>query len=237
MKVFAIFAFFMAMFAMLCNSVSAQEMVALERRAPKSGLEASVDLLVKAHADVVAKVFAEVCQDADVSAAIKTNLRLQVSGLVNIDFGVGSRLSAAIQESIKAAVKAEVDADIKAEFTKNLRANIEAIIVKRCPKKDNLCIRTQAKTIVKDAANLTVKASAKIAAKIQAKLAARVKAAVDVQLKKFQINLLLIKINVTGDVAVSKSIGIKFKVAASVVAKACAEISAKLIAQIRAVCA
>ncbi|KAG0269254.1 hypothetical protein DFQ27_004316 [Actinomortierella ambigua] len=237
MKVFAVFAFFMAMFAMLCNSVSAQEMVALERRAPKAGFDASVDLVLKAHADIVAKVFAEVCQDADVSAAIKTNLRLQVSGFVNIDFGIGSRLSAAVQESIKAAVKAEVDADIKAEFTKNLRANVHAIIIKRCPKKDNVCIRAQAKNIVKDAANLTVKASAKISASIQAKLAARIKTALDIQLKKFQFNLIVVKVNITGDVAVSKSIGFKFKVAASAVAKACATISAKLIAQIRAVCA
>ncbi|KAG0226249.1 hypothetical protein BGW42_003808 [Actinomortierella wolfii] len=237
MKVFAVFAFFMAMFAMLCNSVSAQEMVALERRAPKSGFDASVDLLVKAHADVVAKAFAEVCQDADITLATKKNLRIQISGLINVDFGVGSRLSAAIQESIKAAVKAEVDAEVKAEFTKNLKANIQAIIVKRCSKKDNACIRAQAKNIVKDAANLTVKASAKIAAKIEAKLAAKIKAAVDVQLKKFQINLLIVKIKVTGDVAVSSSISAKFKVAASVVAKACADISVKLIAQIRAICA
>ncbi|KAG0265600.1 hypothetical protein BG011_004391 [Mortierella polycephala] len=241
MKTATFFAFFLAMFAMFCSAsavVASSAETALEKRAPKAqaAFDATIDLLVKQHSQIVVKAFADVCTDADVSSAIKTDLRVQISGLVNIDFGLGTKLSSALHASIKAAVKAEVNAQIKTEFSANLKANLSAIIVKVCPKKDAACIKLQAKKIVKEAAKLTVKASANISAKVQAKLQAKIKAAVDLQIKKFSVNLLLIKLNVTGDVNVSKQVGIKFKATADVCAKACASIEAKEVIQIRAIC-
>ncbi|KAF9582838.1 hypothetical protein BGW38_010697 [Lunasporangiospora selenospora] len=246
----AIFAFFLAMFAMLCsaNAVSipaeAASLEIVEKRgvsaktSTTAGFDATVNLLVKANADIVVKAFADVCTDADLSTAIKSNLRFEVKGgLFDFDFGIGSRLTTAVSASIKAAVKAEVDAEIKAEFTASLKANIAAIITKRCPKKDNACIRTQSKTIVSEAIKLTTKASAKISAKISAKLDARIKAAVEVQLKKFQLNLLIVRISIKGDIEVSKSIVIKFKATAGLIVKACASIQAKLVSQIKTICA
>ncbi|KAF9924889.1 hypothetical protein FBU30_005232 [Linnemannia zychae] len=237
MRTFAIFAFFMAMFAMLCSTVAAE--TSLEPRATKpvgAAFDATLDLLVKEHSDIVLKAYADVCTDANISSAVSTNLRVQISGLVNIDFGLGSKLSAALQSSIKAAIKAEVDASIKAEFTANLRANLAAIITKRCPKHDAACIKLQAKNIVKDAVKLTTKASAKISAKLAAKLNVKVKAAIDAQIKKFSVNLLLIKINVTGDVKVSESVIIRFKSAVDLCAKACADISVKEVSKIKTIC-
>ncbi|KAF9337294.1 hypothetical protein BG006_005505 [Podila minutissima] len=242
MKSAAFFAFFLAMFAMFFSSSVAAESSALEKRATKTtqpvgaAFDATVDLLVKEHAEIVVKAFADVCTDADLNSALKTNLRVQISGLINVDFGLGTRLSAALSTSIKAAVKAEVDAEIESEFTANLKVNIGAIIIKQCPKKDAACIKLQAKKIVQEAVKLTTKASVKIAAQITAKIQAKVKAAIDIQVKKFSINLILVKINVTGGVDVSNSIGIKFKAAAGLVVKACADIVAKQASKIRAIC-
>ncbi|KAF9427743.1 hypothetical protein BGZ94_004252 [Podila epigama] len=234
-------AYLLAMFAMVftCTVAAQAESMALEKRGTKpvgAAFDATVDLLVKEHAEVVVKAFADVCTDADLNTAIKTNLRVQISGLINVDFGLGTKLSAALSSSVKAAVKAEVDAEVKAEFTANLKANIQAIIVKQCPKKDAACIKLQAKKIVQEAVKLTTKAAAKISTKIEAKLQAKVKAAIDLQVKKFSVNLFLVKINVTGGVDVSKSVGIKFKAAASLVVKACADFVAKQASKIRVIC-
>ncbi|KAF9316976.1 hypothetical protein BG003_001358 [Podila horticola] len=239
MKSATFFAFFLAMFAMFFSSSVAAESSALEKRAPKpvgAAFDATVDLLVKENAEIVVKAFADVCTDADLNSALKTNLRVQISGLINVDFGLGTKLSAALSTSIKAAVKAEVDAEVKSEFTANLKANIGAIIIKQCPNKEAACIKLQAKKIVQEAVKLTTKASAKISTQIAAKIQAKVKAAIDIQVKKFSINLILVKINVTGGVDVSNSVGIKFKAAAGLVVKACADIVAKQASKIRAIC-
>ncbi|KAF9995714.1 hypothetical protein BGZ80_007903 [Entomortierella chlamydospora] len=237
----AVFAFFMAMFAMLCSSVVASKAVET-CTAPKTSkstaaFDATVDFLVKEQSSIVVKAFADVCTDADISEAVSSHLNVKITGLINVDFGLGSKLSAALHSSIKANVKAEVDAQIKAEFTKNLKANIAAIIVKKCPNKDAASIRLQSKYIVSEAAKLTVKASAKISAKIQANLAAKVKAAIDLQVKKFSVNLLLVKINVTGDVKVCSSLSTKFKAAVELCTKACADIQAKEVSKVKAICA
>ncbi|GJJ77604.1 hypothetical protein EMPS_09963 [Entomortierella parvispora] len=237
----AIFAFFLAMIAMLCTAASAEsglEIRAAEAKTvcPTAAFDATVSLLVSEQASIVAKAYADVCTDADLSSAVQTDLSVQITGLVNFDFGLGAKLSAALQSSIKASVKAEVDAEIKAQFTANLKANIAAIITKRCPKKDAASIKLQAKNIVSDAIKLTTKASVQISAEIKAKLAAKIKACIDLEVKKFSVNLLLVKINVTGDVKVSESIGLKFQAAAGLCAKACADISAKEVSKIKAIC-
>jgi hypothetical protein len=80
MRTFAFLAFFMAMFAMLCGSVSAE--TGLEPRAVKpvgAAFEATLDLLVKEHSDIVLKAYADVCTDANISAAVSTNLRVQIT--------------------------------------------------------------------------------------------------------------------------------------------------------------
>jgi len=64
----------------------------------------------------------------------------------------------------------------------------------------------------------------------------KVKAAVDAQVKKFSVNLFLIKINVTGDVKVSESVIIHFKAAVGLCAKACVDISVKEASKIKAIC-
>ncbi|KAG0324622.1 hypothetical protein BGZ99_001627 [Dissophora globulifera] len=227
------------MFAMFCSASVASVETGLEKRgvvSPTAAFDASVDLLIKEHSSIVIKAFADVCTDADVSAAVSTDLRVQITGLINVDFGLGTKLSAALQTSIKTTVKAEVDAEIKAEFTANLKANIGAAIIKRCPNKDAKCIKAQAKNIVSDATKLTVKAAGKISANVQAKLSAKIKAAIDLQVKKFSVNLFLIKINVTGDVNVSDKVSLKFKAVADMCAKACLDIQAKEVSKIKAIC-
>ncbi|KAF9897332.1 hypothetical protein BX616_005776 [Lobosporangium transversale] len=238
MRTTTFFAYMMAMLAMLCSMAVASTEISLEKRAPPStaAFDATVDLLVKEQAHIVVKAFADVCTDTDIASAVKTDLRVQISGLLDVDFGLGTKLSAALQSSIKAAIKAEVDAEIKSEFTANLKANIAAIIVKRCPNKDAACIKIQAKAIVSEAAKLTVKASAKIAVKVQAKLAAKIKAAIDLQIKKLSINLLLLKIKVTGDVNVSANVAHKFKAAVDLCTKACADIQVKQAIKVRSIC-
>ncbi|KAF9909606.1 hypothetical protein EC991_008262 [Linnemannia zychae] len=248
------FALFLALFAITCNAaaigirspstelqleVEKSSSFEIEKRGlpiPKAAFEATVDLLVKDHTQIVVKAFADVCTDADVSAAISTSLNVQVSGLINADFGLGTKLSGALKASVKAAVKAEVDAEVKAEFTASLKANIGNIITKVCPAHDAACIKAQAKKIVSEAAKLTVKASAKIQAKIQASLSAKIQAAVDLQVKKFSVNLLLIKINVTGQVKVAESVAAKFKAAAGICASAATQIQAKEVVAIKAIC-
>ncbi|KAF9351327.1 hypothetical protein BGX26_010649 [Mortierella sp. AD094] len=235
----AVFAFFLAMFAMLCSSVVASQ--ELEKRgakpSPTAAFDATVDFLVKEQSSIVVKAFADACTDVDVNDAVSSSIRVQVTGLINADFGLAGKLTAALKTSIKAAIKAEVDAEIKAQFTANLKANIAAIIVKRCPNKDAASIRLQSKFIVSEAAKLTVKASAQISAKVQASLNAKIKAAIDLQVKNFSINLLLIKISVSGDVDVSSSLSLRFKAAAGLCAKACADIQAKEVIQVKAICA
>ncbi|KAF9093665.1 hypothetical protein BGX23_003058 [Mortierella sp. AD031] len=240
MRTFAFLAFFMAMFAMLCSSVSAETATGLEPRGVKpvgAAFEATLDLLVKAHSDIVFKAYADVCTDANLATDVSTNLNIKLTaiGIIDVDFGLRSKLSAALQTSIKAAVKAEVDAEIKAQFTANLRTNLAAIITKRCPTHDAACIKVQAKNIVKDAVKLTTKASVKISAKLAAKLNVKIKAAIDAQIKKFSINLIFVKISVTGDVNVSKSVVFRFKAAVDVCAKVCADISAKEVSKIKAI--
>ncbi|KAF9093666.1 hypothetical protein BGX29_004902 [Mortierella sp. GBA35] len=240
MRSVTFFAFFMAMFAMFFGLTSA-ETTALEPRGTKptkpvgAAFEGTIDLLVKQHSDIVVKAFADVCTDANLSTDITTDIRVQISGLINIDFGLGTKLSAALRSSIKGAVRTEVDLETKTQFSANLRTNLAAIITKRCPKHDAACIKLQAKNIVKDAVKLTTKASVKISDKISANLATRVRAAIEIQVKRFSINLWLIKINVTGDVAVSNSVALRFKSAATLVAQACADVSAKLVSQIKTI--
>ncbi|KAG0269120.1 hypothetical protein BGZ95_002184 [Linnemannia exigua] len=248
------FALFLALFAISCNAaaigfktpsteldVEVEKSVSfdIEKRGlplPTAAFDATVDLLFKEHTQIVVKAFADVCTDADVSAAISTSLNVQVSGLLNADFGLGTKLSGALKASVKAAVKAEVDAEIKKEFTATLKVNIGNIITKVCPAHDAACIKLQAKKIVSEAAKLTVKASAKIQAKIQVSLAAKIKAAVDLQVKKFSVNLILIKINVSGEVKVAESVAAKFKAAAGICASAAAQIQAKEVIAIKAIC-
>lgn len=160
-----------------------------------------------------------------------------LSGLINVDFGLGTRLSTALRSSIKGTVRGEVDLKIKTQFTTNLRTNLAAIVTKRCPKHDAACIRAQSKNIVKDAIKLTTKASANISDKISTSLASKIRTTIDIQIKKFSINLWLIKIYVTGDVDVSNTVIFRFKAAAGLCAKACADISLKQVADIRAICA
>ncbi|KAF9924890.1 hypothetical protein FBU30_005233 [Linnemannia zychae] len=238
MRALTFFAF-LAMFAMFFGLSSSAEMITdLEPRGTKpvgAAFDGTIDLLVKQHTDIVVKAFADVCTDANLSTDIVTDIRVQISGLINIDFGLGTRLSAALRSSIKAAVRTEVDVETKAQFSANLRSNLAVIITKRCPKHDAACIKLQAKNIVKDAVKLTTKASAKISEKISANLASKVRAAIEIQIKKFSVNLWLIKINVTGDVAVSNSVALRFKGAVGLVASACTDISAKLVSQIKAI--
>ncbi|KAG0284723.1 hypothetical protein BGZ97_008076, partial [Linnemannia gamsii] len=90
------FALFLAMFAMSCHAAAigfrtpsteveleAEKSISfdIEKRGlpiPKGAFDATVDLLVKDHAQIVVKAFADVCTDADVSAAISTSLNVQV---------------------------------------------------------------------------------------------------------------------------------------------------------------
>ncbi|KAG0036884.1 hypothetical protein BGZ82_003507 [Podila clonocystis] len=249
MRTVTFFAFLLAFMTVLFSAVSTvsaeasveAESSALEIRGVKKpagvAFEATLDLLTKQHSDIVAKAFAEVCTDAALTTDITTELRVQISGLINVDFGLGTRLSTALRSSIKGAVRGEVDLEIKTQFTTNLRANLAAIVTKRCPKQDAACIRAQSKNIVKDAIKLTTKASAKISDKISMSLATKIRTAIDIQIKKFSINLWLIKINVTGDVDVSNTVIFRFKAAAGLCAKACADISLKQVSDIRALCA
>ncbi|KAG0353923.1 hypothetical protein BC939DRAFT_495233 [Gamsiella multidivaricata] len=240
MKTTIFFASFLGMFAMLCSTVSAES--GLEARSVNTttnagaAFEGTLDLLVKEHSDIVVKAFADVCTDANLSTDISTDLNVKITGLINVDFGLGTKLSTALRSSIKKTVKAEVDAEIKSQFSLNLRANLAAIVTKRCPNNDAACIKLQAKNIVKDAIKLTTKASAKISDKIAAKLALKIKAAIDIEVKKFSINLWLVKINVTGDVDVSNSVVVRFKAAAGLCAQACADVSVKEVSQIKTIC-
>ncbi|KAI9242410.1 MAG: hypothetical protein BYD32DRAFT_238893 [Podila humilis] len=248
MRTITFLAFLWALMTVLfpaVSTVSAEASVdaessALEIRGVKkpagAAYEATLDLLVKEHSDIVLKAFADVCTDANLTTDITTELRVQISGLINVDFGLGTRLSTALRSSIKGTVRGEVDLDIKTQFTANLRTNLAAIVTKRCPKHDAACIRAQSKNIVKDAIKLTTKASAKISDRISTSLATKIRTSIDIQIKKFSINLWLIKIHVTGDVDVSNTVIFRFKAAAGLCAKACADISLKQVADIRAIC-
>ncbi|KAG0212078.1 hypothetical protein BGX28_006839 [Mortierella sp. GBA30] len=236
---------FTAMTVLLFSTVYAGEVVAsdtgLEVRAVKppatsAAFDATLDLLVKDHADIVLKTYANVYADASLTTEIETNLRIQISGLINVDFGLGTRLSSVLHSSIKAAVKNEIDGEINTHFQSNLRMNIAAIITKRCSGHDAACIKLQAKNIVKDAVKLTAKATTKVSEMVNAKLGAKIKTAIDIQVRKFSINLWLLKINVTGDVDISNNVILKFRTAAGVCAKACADMSAKEVSQIKTIC-
>jgi len=231
----SVFAFFIAMFAMLCSTVVASQ--ELEKRGGKavSEFDAVVDMLFKFNSHLMAKAFGEVCTDLDIDAAVSSGLKVKVTGLVNVDVGLAAKLSAGLHASIKAAIKAEVKAAIKGEVDAHFKANIAAIIAKRCPNKDAASIRLQAKFIVSEAAKLTVKTSAKISAKIQAKIQLKVKAAIDAKIKA-SINLIILKIQVTGDADISKSLALKFKAVAGICAKACLDITVKEVAQIKKIC-
>ncbi|KAG0308332.1 hypothetical protein BGZ98_008314 [Dissophora globulifera] len=238
MRTATFFAFILAMVAMFCSAVSAE--TGLDIRSvkpstahPDAAFEATLDLLVKEHAKIVVKAYADVCTDANLSTDISTDLHIQITGLINVDFGIGSKLSTALHSSIKATVKTEVDAQIKAEFSANLRGNLATLVTKRCPHRDTACIKLQSKNIVKDAVKLTTKASVTITDKIAAKLNVKIKNAIDIQVKKFSVNLFFIKMNVTGDVDVSNNVILRFKSAASLCAKACADISAKEVSKIK----
>jgi len=74
----------LAMFAMLCTAVSAES--GLEIRAvktttpaPTAAFDATVSLLVSEHASLVAKAYANVCTDADLSSAVSTDLSIQIT--------------------------------------------------------------------------------------------------------------------------------------------------------------
>ncbi|KAF9959066.1 hypothetical protein BGZ70_008987, partial [Mortierella alpina] len=121
----------------------------------------------------------------------------------------------------------EIDFELKTHFQANLRANLAAIINKRCPKHDAACIKLQSKNIVKDAVKFTAKATAKVSKQVDAKLEARIRAAIDLEVRKFSVDLWLIKINVTGDLDISHDVSLRFKGAAGISAKACADISVK----------
>ncbi|KAF9574618.1 hypothetical protein EC968_006033 [Mortierella alpina] len=234
------------MIALLCNAVSAEsspEILAagteLETRAapgPVAAFDATLDLLVKDHARIVLKAYEDVCADASLTTEIDAKLRVEISGLIKFNFGLGTKLSSVLRSSIKTAVKKEIDFELESHFQANLRTNLAAIIHKRCPKHDAACIKLQAKSIVKEAVKFTTKATVKVSSQVEAKLEARIRTAIDIAIKKFSIDLWLIKINVTGDLEISRDVNLKFKRAAGISAKACADISAKQVSQIRAIC-
>jgi len=83
MRTAAFFAFFMAMFAMLCTFATAD--ASLEKRAPVhvattgDAFSASVDLLLKAHEKIVVEAYEKICADLDFNAAIETNLKIKTT--------------------------------------------------------------------------------------------------------------------------------------------------------------
>ncbi|KAF8928317.1 hypothetical protein BGZ58_009740 [Dissophora ornata] len=237
MKSTTLLAFFMA--TMVCGaSASATE---IEKRTaapvlPSAAFDATVNFLFKEQSSIVVKAFADACSDADISSALSTGLQVQVTGLISVDFGLATKLSGALKTSIKAAVQGEVSADTKSEFTSTLKVDIGNIITKRCPKQDAACIKIQAKNIASDCSKFTVKAAGKINDKIQANMSAKIQSAIDLQVKNFTINLLLVKITVSGDVDVSNKISGKFKAAAGLCAAACVDIQAKEASQIKTIC-
>ncbi|CAO3574112.1 unnamed protein product [Mortierella alpina] len=248
MKTATFLFFLMAMIALLCNAVSAEpspEILAtgteLEIRAASApvvgaAFDATLNLLVKDHAEIVLKTYADVCADASLTTEIDAKLRVEISGLIKFNFGLGTKLSSVLRSSIKTAVKNEVDLELKTHFQANLRANLAAIINKRCPQHDAACIKLQSKNIVKDAVKFTAKATVKVSQQVDAKLQARIKAAIDLEVRRFSVDLWLVKINVTGDLDISQDVSLRFKGAAGISAKACADISAKEVSQIRAIC-
>ncbi|KAF9959626.1 hypothetical protein BGZ72_009206 [Mortierella alpina] len=248
MKSATLLLFLLAMIAMLCNSVSAEstpEFLAvgteLETRAApgpvaSAAFDATLNLLVKDHTDIVLKTYADVCADAKLTTEIDAKLRVEISGLIKFNFGLGTRLSSVLRSSIKTAVRNEIDFELKTHFQANLRANLAAIINKRCPKHDAACIKLQSKNIVKDAVKFTTKATAKVSKQVDAKLEAKIRTAIDIEVRKFSIDLWLVKINVTGDLDISHDVSLRFKGAAGISAKACADISAKQVSQIRTIC-
>ena len=82
MRTSTFFAFFLAMFAMLCSVVSAE--TSLEPRTVKNttvgaAFDATLDLLVKDHSSIVLKAYADVCTDANLSTDISTDLSVQIT--------------------------------------------------------------------------------------------------------------------------------------------------------------
>ncbi|KAF9945897.1 hypothetical protein BGZ72_000880, partial [Mortierella alpina] len=79
----------MAMFAMVCTAapvapvpsfdLTPSVQAGLDKRTLPFPFDATVDLLVKAKADIVVKAFAEVCTDLDISKTIDTELKVKVS--------------------------------------------------------------------------------------------------------------------------------------------------------------
>ena len=90
MKSATLLLFLLAMIAMLCNAVSAEstpEFLAvgteLETRAapgPVAGaaFDATLNLLVKDHTDIVLKTYADVCADAKLTTEIDAKLRVEI---------------------------------------------------------------------------------------------------------------------------------------------------------------
>lgn len=91
MRTITFFAFLLTLVTVLfsaVSTVSAEASVeadssALEIRGVKkptgAAFEATLDLLVKQHSDIVVKAFADVCTDAALTTDITTELRVQIS--------------------------------------------------------------------------------------------------------------------------------------------------------------
>jgi hypothetical protein len=71
----------MAMFAMVCGSVTAE--TALEPRTDTkpvgSAYESTLNLLIKEHSEIVLKAFADACTDTNIASDISSNLRVQIT--------------------------------------------------------------------------------------------------------------------------------------------------------------
>lgn len=87
MKSTTFLAYFLALFAMffgLSSTTSAETITDLEPRAAAptkpvgAAFDATIDLLVKEHSDIVVKAFADVCTDANLSTDITTDIRVQI---------------------------------------------------------------------------------------------------------------------------------------------------------------
>ncbi|KAF9351326.1 hypothetical protein BGX26_010648 [Mortierella sp. AD094] len=229
----AVFAFFLAMFAMLCSSVVASQ--ELEKRAPKpsptAAFDATVDYLVKEQSAIVVKAFADACTNTDINNAA-SKLKPVITPATA---GNPADLIAAMKTALQAAVKTEVDADVQNGFIVNLNPNIAAVIVKKCPKKDAACIRQQSGSIVSDVITLTTKASTQINAQIQANLNAQIQNVFYIQIRRFAMRSHATSVAVPGEPALFSTLSSKLKAAPGMVTKACAAIKAKEVSQIKTI--
>ncbi|KAG0222694.1 hypothetical protein B0O80DRAFT_451654 [Mortierella sp. GBAus27b] len=246
MRTTTFFAFFLAMFAMVCSYVSAE--AALEKRAPvsvattksESAFDATVSLLVKTHAEITAKAFVDVCTDAEIEAALATDLsvKLKIGKLASVKLtsAMRTKVNAKVKASVKATIQAEIEAVLKAEFNAKLEAEIKNIITKKCDKKDAACIKTNVKFIVKESIKVCGKLSLSASKKLRANLDTKIKVAVEAAIKELEVKILFISLEVQGGASVSTTICTKFKAVVDLCAKAYLGVEVKLNSQIKTIC-